>query len=335
MSVGWRRLALWCGPVERRHHQGGQEHPRHQPEGVVEGQGGGVPGHQSRELGLGKSHRLGGVGRPLGHLEGQGGDEVGRLASGPAEVLADVGGGDPGSVAEPGVDHGDADGSAEVAHQVEQARGVAQFGHGEAARRDVERYRAAAVSAQSDADRSRAQYAVSLGQSGVTRAKRASLLAAVAQAQADVARAEATLALARQDQGHTVIVAPIDGVVGDRKVEPGDYVQPGSRLLSVVPMRALYVTANFKETQVERMVPGQAATIKVDALGGKALTGRVESFAPGSGSRFSLLPFEPGTGNFTKIVQRVPVRIRLDPGQPELAHLRPGLSTTVKVRLAG
>nr|WP_244286780.1 HlyD family secretion protein [Caulobacter radicis] len=246
-----------------------------------------------------------------------------------------MGGGDPGSVAEPGVDHGDADGSAEVAHQVEQARGVAQFGHGEAARRDVERYRAAAVSAQSDADRSRAQYAVSLGQSGVTRAKRASLLAAVAQAQADVARAEATLALARQDQGHTVIVAPIDGVVGDRKVEPGDYVQPGSRLLSVVPMRALYVTANFKETQVERMVPGQAATIKVDALGGKALTGRVESFAPGSGSRFSLLPFEPGTGNFTKIVQRVPVRIRLDPGQPELAHLRPGLSTTVKVRLAG
>lgn len=208
-------------------------------------------------------------------------------------------------------------------------------GSGAVARRDVERYRAAAVSAQSDADRSRAQYAVSIGQSDVTRAKRATLLAAVAQAQADVARAEATLALARQDQGHTVIVAPIDGVVGDRKVEPGDYVQPGSRLLSVVPMRALYVTANFKETQVERMVPGQAATIKVDALGGKALTGRVESFAPGSGSRFSLLPFEPGTGNFTKIVQRVPVRIRLDPGQPETAQLRPGLSTTVKVRLAG
>jgi len=206
---------------------------------------------------------------------------------------------------------------------------------GAVARRDVERFRAAAVSAQSAADRSRAQYAVSLGQSDVTRARRATLLAAIDQAGADVARAEAALALARQDQGHAVVFSPIDGVVGDRKVEPGDYVQPGTRLLSVVPMGSLYVTANFKETQVERMVPGQAATIKIDALGGKALTGRVESFAPGSGSRFSLLPFEPGTGNFTKIVQRVPVRIRFDPGQPALARLRPGLSTTVKVRLAG
>jgi membrane fusion protein (multidrug efflux system) len=81
------------------------------------------------------------------------------------------------------------------------------------------------------------------------------------------------------------------------------------------------------------MVVGQAATIKVDALPGKALHGQVESFAPGSGSQFSLLPFEPGTGNFTKIVQRVPVRIRLDPNQPELARLRPGLSSTVTVRL--
>jgi len=93
------------------------------------------------------------------------------------------------------------------------------------------------------------------------------------------------------------------------------------------------VTANFKETQTGRMTVGQPVAIRVDALPGVTLRGHVESFAPGSGSQFSLLPFEPGTGNFTKIVQRVPVRIRFDPGQPDLARLRPGLSTTVTVRL--
>jgi membrane fusion protein (multidrug efflux system) len=206
---------------------------------------------------------------------------------------------------------------------------------GAVARRDVERFRAAAVGAQSAADRSRAQLSVSQDQAAVTAAKRATLTANLAQAEAAVARARAASILARQDQTHTVIVSPIDGVVGDRQAEPGDYVQPGTRLMTIVPMKALYVVANFKETQVARMLPGQAATIKVDALDGKALKGRVESFAPGSGSQFSLLPFEPGTGNFTKIVQRVPVRIRLDPGQAEVARLRPGLSTTVKVRLKG
>ncbi len=110
-------------------------------------------------------------------------------------------------------------------------------------------------------------------------------------------------------------------------------MQPGTRLLTIVPLDALYVTANFKETQVTRMLAGQSATIEVDALPGQPLKGVVDSFAPGSGSQFSLLPFEPGTGNFTKIVQRVPVRIRFDPGQAALAQLRPGLSSTVTVRL--
>jgi membrane fusion protein (multidrug efflux system) len=204
---------------------------------------------------------------------------------------------------------------------------------GAVARRDVERFKAAAVGAQSAADRSRAQLSVSQDQAAVTAAKRATLTANVAQAEATVARAKASLVLARQDQAHAIVVSPIDGVVGDRQAEPGDYVQPGTRLMTIVPLKALYVVANFKETQVERMLPGQAATIKIDALGGKALKGHVESFAPGSGSQFSLLPFEPGTGNFTKIVQRVPVRVRIDPGQAEVARLRPGLSTTVKVRL--
>lgn len=206
---------------------------------------------------------------------------------------------------------------------------------GAVAKRDVERFRAAAVGAQSTADRSRAQLAVSEDQAAVTGAKRATLLAGLSQAEAAVARARAALVLARQDQAHAVIVSPIDGVVGDRQAEPGDYVQPGTRLMTIVPIKALYVVANFKETQVERMLPGQEAKIKVDALGGKVLKGHVESFAPGSGSQFSLLPFEPGTGNFTKIVQRVPVRIRIDPGQAEVARLRPGLSTTVKVKLKG
>ncbi|CAN5601051.1 HlyD family secretion protein [soil metagenome] len=220
-----------------------------------------------------------------------------------------------------------------VQAQADRARFDALLNGGAVARRDVERYRAAAITAQSTAERSRAEFDVSRDQASVTTARRASLLAAKAQAEASVARAQATLDLAHQDQAHTLIRAPIDGVVGDRQAEPGDYVQPGTRLLTVVPMRAHYVVANFKETQVSRMVIGQAATIKVDALDGKPLKGAVESFAPGSGSQFSLLPFEPGTGNFTKIVQRVPVRIRLDPGQAGLERLRPGLSTTVKVRL--
>jgi membrane fusion protein (multidrug efflux system) len=207
-------------------------------------------------------------------------------------------------------------------------------GSGAVARHDADQYRAAAVSARADADRSRAQFDVSRNQEAVTHAKRLTLQANLAQSEAAVAAAKASLDLARQDQAHTVIRAAIDGVVGDRQVEPGDYVQPGTRLLTIVPLEALYVVANFKETQTARMTSGQAATIEVDALPGKALRGEVESFAPGAGSQFSLLPFEPGTGNFTKIVQRVPVRIRFEPDQAAaLASLRPGLSTTVTVRL--
>jgi membrane fusion protein (multidrug efflux system) len=199
--------------------------------------------------------------------------------------------------------------------------------------RDTDTVRAAAVSAASERDRVRAGLDAVRDQAGVIRARRATLEAAEAQAGAARARATAALALARQDLDHTVIRAPIDGVVGDRQVAPGDYVQPGTRLLTVAPLSALYLTANFKETQVMRMVPGQAVRIRLDALPGTVLTGRVDSLAPGTGSQFSLLPFEPGTGNFTKIVQRVPVRIAFDPGQTAVATLRPGLSAQVTVRL--
>jgi membrane fusion protein (multidrug efflux system) len=204
---------------------------------------------------------------------------------------------------------------------------------GAVAAKDADQYRAAAVSARSDADRSRALLDVSRQQAAVVGAKRATLLAALAQATAGEARARAALDLARQDQDHALVRAPIDGVVGDRQAEPGDYVQPGTRILTIAPLGAVYVVANFKETQVGRMAPGQSARIKIDALPGVTLKGEVDSLAPGTGSEFSLLPFEPGTGNFTKIVQRVPVRIRFDPGQADVSRLRPGLSTQVSVSL--
>jgi membrane fusion protein, multidrug efflux system len=206
-------------------------------------------------------------------------------------------------------------------------------GVGYVAKHDADQYRAAAISAQADTERSRAQFDVTRNQAAVTHAKRLTLQANLAQAEAAIAENQAALDLAKQDQAHTVIRAPIDGVVGDRQVEPGDYVQPGTRLITVVPLDSLYVIANFKETQTTRMIPGQAAEIEVDAFPGRVLKGQVDSFAPGSGSQFSLLPFEPGTGNFTKIVQRVPVRIRLNADQHGALALRPGLSTTVTVRL--
>lgn len=204
---------------------------------------------------------------------------------------------------------------------------------GAVARSEADRFSAAAVTAEQDAARARAMLAVSSETAGVTAAKRPVLLAAVETAEAKVGEAQAALDLATQDRRHTVIFAPIDGVVGNRQVRVGDYVQPGTRLLTLVPMQALYVTANFKETQTARMRIGQPAIVEADALPGERIRGTVESLAPGSGSSFSLLPFEPGTGNFTKIVQRVGVRIRFDPGQPDVERLRPGLSVTAKVRL--
>lgn len=204
---------------------------------------------------------------------------------------------------------------------------------GAVARRDAETYRTTAVGAEQASAKARAQLTVSERQSDVTIARRPTLAAAIDKAIAARQRAQAALDLALQDQRHTQIRAPIDGVVGNRLVRVGDYVQPGSRLLTVVPMSEIYVTANFKETQTRDMHAGEAVDITVDALGSKVLRGTVDSIAPGSGSTFALLPFEPGTGNFTKIVQRVPVRIRFDSGQDLPAAIRPGLSVSAKVRL--
>ena len=141
---------------------------------------------------------------------------------------------------------------------------------------------------------------------------------------------EVAVRQAARDLSFTVIRAPIDGVVGNRSVQVGDYVTPGKRLAAVVPLDKVYVDANLKETQLDQIVPGQTAEVRVDALGGKAFKGTVESVAPASGSQFSLLPPENATGNFTKIVQRVPVRIAV-PATEAKGALRPGLSVVVGI----
>ena len=123
----------------------------------------------------------------------------------------------------------------------------------------------------------------------------------------------------------------IAGRIGDRTVRVGQYVQVGTRLMTVVPIDRLYLTANFKETQIGLMRVGQPATIKVDALPGENIHGVVESFSPGTGSRFAQVPINNATGNFTKIVQRVPVRIHVDAGPEARRGLVPGLSVTVSV----
>jgi membrane fusion protein, multidrug efflux system len=139
------------------------------------------------------------------------------------------------------------------------------------------------------------------------------------------------LAKAERDLSFTVLRAPFDGVVGNRAVQVGDYVQPTQRLASLVPLVAVYIDANFKETQLSRLKAGQPVSISVDALPGQSFEGRVASLAPASGSVFSLLPPDNATGNFTKIVQRLPVRILLPADVAEQGVLRPGMSVVVKV----
>jgi membrane fusion protein, multidrug efflux system len=142
---------------------------------------------------------------------------------------------------------------------------------------------------------------------------------------------QTSLAKAERDLSFTVIRAPFDGVVGNRAMQVGDYVQPTQRLASLVPLDAVYIDANFKETQVSRLQAGQPVSIAVDALPGQTIEGRVASFAPASGSVFSLLPPDNATGNFTKIVQRLPVRIVVPTEVTAQAVLRPGMSVVVKV----
>jgi membrane fusion protein, multidrug efflux system len=163
------------------------------------------------------------------------------------------------------------------------------------------------------------------------RAQIAALTAQLAQTRAQLEAARANAAQAKLDVDHTVVTSALAGRVGDRTVRVGQYVQPGTRMLTVVPVQNTYLEANFKETQIGRMRVGQPVEMHVDALPGQTLHGVVDSFAPGTGSQFALLPPENATGNFTKIVQRVPVRIRLDTGPETRRVLLPGMSVTVDV----
>ena len=150
-------------------------------------------------------------------------------------------------------------------------------------------------------------------------------------AEARVQQARATLAQAELNLEYTTVKAPARGVVSKKSINVGQVVQPGQPLLAIVQIDEVWVTANFKETQLKNMRPGQRATISVDAYGGRELTGKVESIAGATGSRFSLLPPENATGNYVKVVQRIPVKIVLEPGQDPEHRLRPGMSVVPTV----
>lgn len=179
-------------------------------------------------------------------------------------------------------------------------------------------------------DTSHAQLKANEAAIDTAKANVAVLKAQRAQAEEVAKELEVAVAKAERDLSFTTIVAPFDGYIGNRSVQVGDYATPGKRLAAVVPLDKVYVDANLKETQLAGVTPGETAKIRVDALDGAAIEGTVESIAPASGSQFSLLPPENATGNFTKIVQRVPVRIAVPASQTQ-GKLRPGLSVVVDI----
>ena len=157
-------------------------------------------------------------------------------------------------------------------------------------------------------------------------ATRSRALSAAANAQ----RKKAQLDQALLNLQYTKIIAPVTGVVSNRTVEVGQNVQAGQEMMKIIPLEDLWVTANFKETQLRHMKPGQKADIDVDA-NGKTYKGHVDSIAGASGARFSLLPPENATGNYVKVVQRIPVKIVFEPGELKGHELRPGMSVEPKV----
>ncbi|MFK0310115.1 HlyD family secretion protein [Pseudomonas sp. NPDC090233] len=161
----------------------------------------------------------------------------------------------------------------------------------------------------------------------VLQAQREAAVAAIGQAQA-------ARDLALIDLEHTVVRAPVAGVVGNRQVRVGRFVTPGGALLDLVPVEGVWIVANFKETQLEHIQPGQRARITLDGYPSDTLEGVVDSFAPGSGAAFSLLPPDNATGNFVRVVQRVPVKIRLA-HNPLPGRIVPGLSARVQVEVGG
>lgn len=198
-----------------------------------------------------------------------------------------------------------------------QARGFTDRQRYDHARIDVTR-------AEAELGRTLAKLAAEHAQFGVLSDEAGELKAAQELAAAELRLSEIDLHL-------TDVRAPTAGIVGNKQVEPGEYSQTGVRKLALVDLDDIWVSANFKETQLTHVIPGQKAIIDVDAFPGEHFEGVVESVAPASGAEFSLLPPDNATGNFTKIVQRVPVKIVLDRSNPKIARLRPGMSVTARV----
>jgi membrane fusion protein (multidrug efflux system) len=178
--------------------------------------------------------------------------------------------------------------------------------------------------ARADHARAEAGLLAARRQLDVIESQRGQTRAALQQVQAERAQAQLNI-------GYTELRAPVDGYVGNRRARLGAYAAAGSQLISVVPAQGLWIDANFKEDQLARMQVGQAVNVRADILPGREFHGHIDSLAPATGAQFSVLPAENATGNFTKIVQRVPVRIRLDRGDAAFGALRPGLSVVAKV----
>ena len=210
-----------------------------------------------------------------------------------------------------------------------QARVTTAETQTEAAKAALDQASAAIVSQRSQ---------IALARAGISRAESDVMAAeaAVSSADARVAAAEARVASAKLDTGRAEIRAPISGIVANKTVSEGQLLNPGQQTMAIVPVDKAYVVANFKETQVARMRAGQPVELKVDAYSGLKVHGTVDSIAPASGAQFSLIPQDTATGNFTKIVQRIPVRIALSPDALETGLMRPGLSVeaTVSVKPA-
>jgi membrane fusion protein (multidrug efflux system) len=195
---------------------------------------------------------------------------------------------------------------------------------------DIGAARAQLASRQADLTRALARLDSSRAELEVQRSQRSVLDSQQQLLQADVKARQAALELAKTNLSYTRIVAPEDGIVGERKVRAGQLVSPGTQVVSLV-QRQIWVQANYRETQLRNIREGDRAEIRVDAFPGVALRGKVAQIAPASGSQFALLPPDNATGNFTKVTQRVPVKIVLDDNR-EPARLRPGLSVTAIVR---
>ncbi|HLH94061.1 MAG TPA: HlyD family secretion protein [Xanthobacteraceae bacterium] len=232
-----------------------------------------------------------------------------------------------------------------VAQQASVAQAKAQLASAQAAstRAQLELDRQQTLAQRDYASRQTLEQAQSSRDQAVAGVQSAQAAADAAQANVDVLKGQqqeavktldelkTALAKAERDLSFTVIRAPMDGVIGNCAVQTGDYVQPGQRLASLVPLDEVYVDANFKETQLANLRPGQKVDISVDALPNQTIEGTIASLAPASGAVFSLLPPDNATGNFTKIVQRLPVRISVPPEVAGESLLRPGMSVVVSV----